>query len=427
MQKQNKLSKNSYYSLLTLIFVITVLLLQCTERERSNPLDPLNPFTEGKPAAPRIVSFQDTVVLSWTPLQLSSITSYNLYRRLAHEDNYTSIASLTMGNFEYTDVDAAYDTVRYYRISASTSSFESPLSDSAQIRPGPSYVWAIDFNNGEIVKLTHDGIHEILRAGTFLRPLGLDVNPKNHTAWIVDPFMQEVTKFTGNSRLENRVFVSRGISDIAVDTTDSSFWTVQPDSGIVAHYSSAGEILTRVAGFQNPFALALNQVTRKAWVLDKARGEIYEVDDLSIHLRFVNFKSAFDIEVNSNANKLWIADSNAVVLADLERLQTQRTEGFKFLARVAVNENTGECWATDWLERFGNSNIIKLSSDGQIEFSLGGFAEPKSISVNFFNGHCFVAEPEIREFIELNEVGQIISATRTRGAFSKIVVENLVR
>jgi hypothetical protein len=422
MPKRNTLSKIKFYTLSVLIF--PAFLYQCTERERSNPLDPLNPFTGGRPAAPRVISFQDTVLLSWTPLQLSSITRYNLYRRLAHEINYTQIASLPTGIFEYMDMGAAYDTVRSYRLSASTANFESPLSDSVLIRPGPSYIWAIDFDNGEVVKLTHDGVHEIFRAGTFLRPLNLDVNPQDHTAWVVDPIMQEVTKFTGNSRQENRIFVGRGISDIVVDTTDGSFWTLQADSGVVAHYSSSGEILSRVTRFQNPYALALHQKTRRAWVLDKGRGEIYEVDDFSIQLRFAGYESALDIAVDSNANKLWVAASDAVVLADLELLQTQRTEGFRFLARVAVNEKTGECWAADWLERFGNSNIIKLSSDGQVDFSLGGFAEPKSLSVNFFNGHCFIAEPEIREFIELDATGQIVSAIRTRGAFSRIVVEN---
>ncbi|MFQ5631013.1 MAG: hypothetical protein ACE5I1_19755, partial [bacterium] len=353
-------------------------LYQCSERERSNPLDPLNPQTQGKPATPTVVSFQDTVRLSWPPLSLSSITNYHVYRRLAHENDYRRIASLPQDSLAYFDFQAAYDTVRFYRISASTASFESPLSDSVRIRPGPSYIWAIDFDNGELTKLTHDGDHELFRTGTFFRPLGLDANTSDHSAWIVDPILQEVTRFTGNGRQDGQFFVGRGSSDIAVDATDGSFWVLQSDSGAVVHYSSTGEIISRITGFENPISLALHRVNRKVWVLDRGRGEVYELDDSTLQMRLSGVESAFDIALNSTSNKLWVADSNAVVLMDLETSLTQRTEGFTFLARLAVNEVSGECWVADWLERFGNSTMIKLSSSGVVELRLQGFVEPKS-------------------------------------------------
>ena len=410
-----------------LLVALFIILSQCSERDRNNPLDPLNPNTQGRPIRPNVVSYQDTVVLSWQRLQLTSVVQYNMYRRLQHESSFSLIGSVDGGASEYVEVGAATDTIRYYRISALTSSFESPLSDSVQIRPGPTYVWAIDFERGQLVKLTHDGAHELFRTGSYIRPLDIAVNPNDHSAILIDPIYAEANRYTGFGQLDGTFSIGRASAKIVIDPFDGSFWVMERDSAAVAHYAKSGELVVRITGFVEPVDIEFDNQTRRVWVLDRAKGEIYDLDDNNIFLRFTGFRRAFDLALNNPDRKVWIADSNAVAIADMDFPQIVRRDGYVYAARVVVNEATGQAWVADWSERFGNSSLIKLSSQGEREFTLAGFVEPKSLAVNKSNGHCFVAEPDVRAFIEVDSTGQIVSDINLQGAYTRILVEHLTR
>lgn len=415
------------YGFVLLSFVVVMALAQCSDRDRSNPLDPRNPATQGRPPQPSIVSFQDSVVLSWRLIPLSSVINYHVYRRLQNETTYQRIATVDANTSEFSENGVGADSVRFYRISASTASFESPLSDSVQIRPGPTYVWAIDFERSQVVKLTHDGDHEIFRAGSFIRPIDFAIDGNTGSATVIDNILTEASRFTGSGQPDGSFTIVRGATQAEIDPADGSLWIMERDSAAVTHYAKSGEPIVRITGFGEPVDMEFDPVSRHVWVLDRSRGAIYEVDDSNVLRRYSGFGSAFDLSLNSRDRTLWIADSNAISIASLEFPQVVRREGYIYAARVAVNEATGECWAVDWSERFGNSTLIKLSSQGERVFTLSGFVEPKSLAVNFSNGHCFVAEPDVRAFIEVDADGQIVSDTDLPGAFTKVLVQNVMQ
>ena len=65
----------------------------CSERERSNPLDPLNSITNGAPTGFVAVTNRDTAYLSWDPVDINSLESYRLQRSVAGA-RYEALASV---------------------------------------------------------------------------------------------------------------------------------------------------------------------------------------------------------------------------------------------------------------------------------------------------------------------------------------------
>lgn len=411
--------------LLFFVAVSCLFLVHCTERARNNPLDPLNPVTGGKPSPPSLLSFQDTIRVSWAPLALTNLTGYNIYRRLQNQSHYQKIARVPPRQNEYIETEAEYDLTRYYRLSASTADFESLLSDSAVIRPGPSFLWAIDADLGELVRLTHDARYEVVRTGALLQPSALAVNPKDHTAWVADPFLGEINQYAADGRRLQQFRFGRSVSAMVLDTTDSSFWMLKADSGRVYHYSASGQLLKLVEDLDQPTGLVLHAGRQSVWIVERRSGAVHEITRFAHRRITFDVRNALALAVNSRADVLWIADSSAVVRIDLSTGAAARIGGFRYAARLAVDETSGACWVADWLERFGISTVVKLSSNGRIEANLSGFAEPKSLAVNPFNGHCFVAEPDVREFYELDAQGAVLLRRDTAGGFSLLAVELL--
>ncbi len=65
----------------TIAVVLGLLLAtDCSERERTNPLDPNNPVTAGAPMGLRVVTNRDSAWVDWTPFEVDNLAGYKVYR-----------------------------------------------------------------------------------------------------------------------------------------------------------------------------------------------------------------------------------------------------------------------------------------------------------------------------------------------------------
>jgi hypothetical protein len=141
-----------------MLFSASLFLMQvgCSDRERLNPLDPSNPYSQGAPTGLRLFSQRDAVTLQWSPIQVNDLEQYFIYRSTADGEliPYDSVAAKVT---QYTDNNVAYDTPYTYAIRAQTRYDASRLSDALSIVPGPFDIIIADYYNQNLLKITYDG------------------------------------------------------------------------------------------------------------------------------------------------------------------------------------------------------------------------------------------------------------------------------
>lgn len=407
--------------------LLAILLSSCTERLRDNPFDPENPETGGKPAAPRLTSARDSVLISWQRFDVADIKFYNLYRRLEGEAAFQLINTFSPDVFEYREIGAEFDRERWYRLSVSTASHESPLSDSVRIRPGPTFVWALDISAGDLVKYTHDGEHLIFRSNIAIRPTRLAVNPNTNSALIIDFWAQEVIAVDANGSFTGLTVRNPGATDLEINLRDNSFYVLNEEGGTLQQYSEKGELLITLENMTRPRAIAADPATGEVWVINSGRHEVLQVDfKAQTVFRYPGFLSTYDLAFDARRRVFWAADSASVLRFSPANPFIQLIfSSFRFARKIAVDQNSGACWVIDWHFAPGQSSVVKLNAEGAREFEITGFVDPRALAVNPFNGNCFVTDPGKGELVQISPEGEVISVLQKQGNLLDVSVQML--
>jgi DNA-binding beta-propeller fold protein YncE len=390
--------------------IIVVQLGGCSDRARLNPLDPQNPNTLGRPTGLAVVSMRDTVELKWDRLDLRNLRGFRIYRRREGELQFKSIADLPAGVFSFRDVGANFGVMHTYRIAALARDFESPPSDSVAITPGPTFAWVADIQLGELVKLTHDGVHEILRSRAFFSPFRLAIDDERGYVWLLDRFSGELGRIGMDGRLSGRFAEVDGPADLAVDTIDGGVWVADSLTRGLMKFDNSGIIIHTFEAYKKIAALALHPVTSELWLLDRARLRVVilsRAGELRREASVVLQRPA-DLDMDARTGKVWIADGSRVIRLNARAVEeTLPVHSFRSVSKVAADATSGACWLIDYSRDFRDSRIVKLAANGEVIFTLEGFDLPQSLAVNPFDASCLVAELGSGRIVRISSDGRI--------------------
>ncbi|MGH7601007.1 MAG: hypothetical protein ACREOI_32005 [bacterium] len=390
--------------------LIILLLAGCSDRARLNPLDPKNPNTQGRPTGLNVISMRDTVQLKWDPIDLRDLSGFQIYRQLQGEARDSVIALTPSGILSYSEVGTNFDITRSYRISALAPNFESPLSDEVTITPGPTVSWVADGRNGDLIKLTHDGGHEILRSSAFFSPFRLQIDAQRGYVWVLEEFRgSELGRLEVNGRNARRFDRIDGPADLAVDKADGSVWVADTLTNGLMKFNSDGTRAMNNEAYKKIAALAVHPQTRDVWALsrDSLRVFIFSQSGVLRRRANVSLQRPRDIDIDSRTGKVWIADGTRVIRLDADgNSEALSSPAFRFVYRVSADEVTGGCWLIDYSTTVGDSRIFKLAPDGAPRFSASGFDIPASLAANPHDGSCLVADFGNNRLIRVSASGQ---------------------
>ena len=141
-------------------FILSILLLSCSDREPLNPLDPDNPNTEGKPTGLHLLPIQKAVQVTWNPVDVTSLVHYSVFRENTRGTS-TLLANVSAESTSFLDTTVNYYESYTYRIQVRTETYTSPLSDSAAITMGPYSIYIADFWDSSIRVVSWDGNYTI--------------------------------------------------------------------------------------------------------------------------------------------------------------------------------------------------------------------------------------------------------------------------
>lgn len=398
----------------------------CSDRPRLNPLDPKNPNTLGRPTGLNVVSMRDTVELRWDRLDLRDLSGFRIYRQLQGEPGFSPIAQMPPEIQSYREVRAKFDTAHSYSISALAPNFESLPSDAVTITPGPTFSWVADGRNGNLVKLTHDGMHEILRSSFFFNPFRLQIDTPRGNVWVLERYFgSDLSRLDMNGRLVKRIEGINGPADLALDQADGSIWVADTLTNGLLKFNSDGELVKRNEAYKKIVALAVHPVTHEVWALnrDNRRVLIFTGAGDRRGEANVNLQRPTDIDIDARTGNVWIADGTRVIRLDAEgNPEALATQSFRFVSRLAADEISRGCWLIDYATSVRDSRIVKLAPDGALSFpALTGFDIPESLAANPYDGSCLVADLGNNRLVRISADGKNLSVYNR--IFSPVEVE----
>ncbi|MDZ7263084.1 MAG: hypothetical protein ONB16_00775 [candidate division KSB1 bacterium] len=395
----------------SICFLLLGLLLwiNCSDRQRLNPIDPLNPNTAGKPGSLRIYSELDQAVLEWQAIPIRDFIGYRIYRKGPADTHFQFIHLSPPESTRYRDQNLAFDSVYQYQISVQALDFETPRSDIVSIIPGPTYIWATDIYNRRLIQITHDGAHEIMQIPVDGYPAELALDAPLQRLWFIDILLNRVYFLeAGIPRLAASLAGGRP-SDIAMDVDNDRIWISDETKGIVYVLNRQGQRVGEVAGFTKPIALDIDFRDGAGWVVDLKAARVSKIaPNLSIALQLMDFHRPMDISVNQKTGECWVADSSRVLKFDARGNVKLRLEsGFSFVTKLAVDSNTGNCWVLDQEFWFQRARLLCFNEKGHQLVNVSGLSWPENIAVNPYDHGCVVADAGNARIIKFFSDGRV--------------------
>jgi sugar lactone lactonase YvrE len=379
-------------------FILALLLGSCTERSRLNPLDPKNPRTAGKPTGLRVIAELDTIRLSWDALALRDLTGYNVYRRLAHESGFYLLGQTSAQSNSLQDVSDRFGVAHFYRLTAAVGDLETLPSEEVTVTPGPTVTWVADSDSRAVIKLTHDGQHEILRSRAFFNPYRLRVDRRRGVIWVLEEYSGDFGSINNKGELLGKFDHFFEPVGLALDEEDGSIWVGDNGEHVLARFDKEGRAFARIDSLPELGALAFHASLQELWALT-SKGELLLRVGKSSQLTRINLQPtwsgpAADMAVAANTGEAWVAGRNRVARVNQDgNVVFTATEEFRFASRLAIDQTRGACWVIDDSGEFrNNSSVYKLSAQGQVQFKIDGFERPQGLAVNPYDGSCYVLD-----------------------------------
>ncbi len=406
-----------------LVFLLGGSLWGCAERKHANPLDPLNPETNGKPPGLWVVSDHHRVFLTWPTPALNSITGIAIYRSVDSTEA-KKIATLPSRRKTFVDSSTVYNTTYLYSYSLVADGYESPPSEPQSITPGPSFFWVSFSSTEQLLKLTFDIEHTYKRvtAGGFPGPLALAGRGKG--LWVADEYFGEIYRISNSGQ---PLFSIRGfgrITSIGYDSSRSVLWVADSRNKRVVAVDSLGYGKFAISGFEYPSLVRLNQKNGDCWILDSRQKVVVYSDRKGANLRTIRNLTAPKWVSRPEADgSVWVADSSRVVRVSQNGQIKSQIAGFSYAYRVAVDLKRNALFVLDQSYGWLGTELKKMDTNGVRQFSLKGFAFPKHMVVDPFDGACVVADAYNARVVKVSARGEIIQEKRFNSAPQWIVIE----
>jgi len=413
------------------LLLLAALLSSCAERERSNPLDPLNPHTHGLLPGFRAVAQDGMVELRWDPLtDLTDIDEVSIYRRQEDESGFYLLARLVFSPRDrgYLDSTAANGVTYYYHLGLNLRGGSELPSVSREVpaTPGRQRCWALAAGTGELMLLSPDGREVRKRVGGFAYPWAIRIDTGRARVWMADADAgnvfaldadgEEIARFGGfwmpvalalrtdgtclvvdaireevyilDCESRTRVLlISTGLShpsDMNVNPADGTVWISEQDPARVSLWKPEGAFLKALASGGSPRRIVFSR-DGTAWVSDPQLNLVRHFDAQGKALRSVPVPGApFDLAFEERRKLIWVtrmSDGRVSALSP-EGEEVVGIAGFEVPLAVFLNESRVSYENACWVSDAATGRIYRFDLDGGLEGVLSGELNPVALAVD---------------------------------------------
>lgn len=403
------------------ILTAASLLAGCSQRERANPFDPLNPATRGRPSGFEALAGDSEVRLQWQAVAGDALSGYQLARRGPGDTDFQPIGGvLGLDVTTFRDAPLANDRDYAYQLNFVFVSGPGsrPAEDTAT--PGSAVPWLVESDGTDLVQVTPDDRHVVARRGGFISTADVAVSARDGAVWVADegagrvaiyrpvdgvtttisrlslPRAVAVDPFDGTGWVcdegQNQVFHYRANGDpaslpiaplvqpvdVAVDPHDGTVWVCELGADRVSHYESTQRLSRSPVG--QPARVAVDSTTQEAWVTSYGGGTVTHLSPGGDPLGTpTGFRTPLGVAVDARRGRIWIADPGAGQVIALRRDESEefRVTGLTDAGELAVDPRTGDAWVVLAVP----GQLARISTDGQVR-RMGGLHTPIAVAVD---------------------------------------------
>jgi streptogramin lyase len=386
------------------------LLAGCSDRQRSNPLDPQNPATQGAPIGFAARASDHAVALNWVSIPRGEIIGFQLYRRVAGETTFTAISAvLPTSASSYSDVGLLNGVDHEYRLFYvfDDGLHGNPASDIAT--PGAVRPWVTDFSSRALLRLTPDARRVGLTdAGGYQSPGNLDVDPPREHVWICDTFAGRLFRYTPSINEHVTINTVSEPVDVAVDPATGNVWVCDQGQGAVLQFDEDGNAspLNRIGSLLTPLAVAVDPTDGSIWVCERDGSVVRHFDKNGVPLSGTSLGNPSRVAVDSLTRSAWVTSftQGRVVRYDFNGVARDTIGGFTGPIGIAVDSNLGIVWVAD----AGSSRVVALDRFGDQLFALGGLSQAREIGLDKATGQVWVTLPGAGAVAVITPAGQVV-------------------
>jgi len=415
--------------LTAIAFLTASLSLSCSERERSNPLDPSNPNTGGVGREFWAIAGNNIVTLRWGFNDINDISGFQIYKGEQDGDLSPMLGELLPpGTGRFRDWRVKNDRLYRYQLGIFVSGLgEVTRSVIAEAEPGPEVCWAVSFDTEELIKINPDCRYVLLRVHVpgILRA---SVSPVDGSVWAVGRSGRSVLRIKPDGSLAGEFGDFGLVRDIAPDPLEGGCWVLDYLRNEIVKLSISGirrEVVVGSGGVPLSRPVSLSLDGESIWISDSGNGRI-------IRHRFGSADGREDRIRNLPSPGVLVADGPRKVcwafIQDAKQIVKLDSEMNILLAFELTNVSSmdigeeGSLWVSRKTYSTDENSLLRISPDGSVDVKAEGFLTP-SISVNGRDGTVWVADSSLGVIKKLSPDGRVLRGINGLGRVLGVSVD----
>jgi hypothetical protein len=410
--------------------VLAALLSGCSERPRSNPLDPENLETGGMITSLQALAGDSQVELRWERLRQSGVLGYAVDRWIpGRPSSRLYDTDLPSGYSGTVDTTAQNDTTYVYRLVAHLASGDSAVSPADTATPGTRKIVALSAALPGIVGLTTDAreilyesssrslygaialdkVHQVVWLtlpddGAVVRRAfnGLTVGPElslndpadvsvsnlRGVGWLVSPTLEAARAYGPSLDSETPFTISSvgPVRAVRAGTLDPAVW-LGDDNGVVRRFSLTGILEGTWSLGSRVVTMALDESAGRAWVACGNEGvdALYVIDaaDSTATLKQSGLRNVVSLVFTPGDRSLWISQRGDPQAGNGVLMRASDTGGIQMTLPglepfgLALDPGGTNCWVSD----LASGRLLLVAPSGTVLLRSASIAKPYGVAV----------------------------------------------
>jgi len=367
----------------------------CSDRPRSNPLDPFNPDRSRTNVGFNALAGNRQVLLVWDPLDFDDIEGIRVQRFsvesadtiLLNDSTLSPETTFFLDNSPTNGISYSYNLQFVLK---GDPEMPKTLPDIAT--PGEIFGWMELYDYGEIVLMTPDFKDEIRSLdASFFNIQDVQVDPANRELWVLDGASYEIFRFTVKGEAISEGGSISSVAAFGFGRPNHTVWiAINGNNGLLYQFNLRnGELISSCSAGLPITSIAVDNISGDIWLGSTepivARIKMQESGKV-VHYSHSEFVTPEGVVFGKQGTGAWILDTGAkrVFLFEDEDV-VARTSRFGDPISVTVNTSGDICWVAD----YSRDVVYEISSSGAFTTQIANLGRPWSLSYCSFDNTVY--------------------------------------